>query len=104
MTQFVFVVLSGLLRAVVISCLWGWFLHPLGAPHLQNLWHAIGISGFISLFTADFHDGPADQATRSKLSKTEQDSRLYTVITASFLFHGAVLFFSWLTHFFMVKP
>lgn len=96
MGQFIGFVLSSLLRAVVISCLWGWFLHPLGVPHLQNIWHAFGVSAFIGLFTIDYIDGPADAAARKNHTEEQSKARIVLLITSSFLYHGLVLGIGWL--------
>jgi hypothetical protein len=39
-----------LLRGLVIRDGWGWFIAPLGVPHLTLL-HAAGLSGFVALLT-----------------------------------------------------
>jgi hypothetical protein len=38
-----FIVALALLRGYVLSQLWGWFVQPLGAPHIGVV-HAIGLS------------------------------------------------------------
>lgn len=40
------------LKCLVITHLWGWFIVPVGLPHIK-MWHALGIVCITMLFTYD---------------------------------------------------
>ena len=50
-----YLVLGSMLRGWVFSVLWGWFIVPLGGPHI-GIAHAIGISMVVSFLTYQHQD------------------------------------------------
>jgi hypothetical protein len=59
------VVLMALFRAFVFTYLWGWFIVPLGAPHI-GIAHAMGLALIVGLLTArpDLEDHEGEAAKR----------------------------------------
>jgi hypothetical protein len=49
-----------IVRGMVLSVLWFWFLVPLGVPPIETA-HAIGISILAGMFTAGYSDKSKDE-------------------------------------------
>lgn len=80
---------SMILRGVVISTMWAWFIVPLGVDPI-TLTHGIGLSFFMSLFVAKYRN-------------TKDDDTSEKIAQWMFIFmHPLVaLLFGWIVHSFM---
>lgn len=82
------------LLSVLVSCYWGWFLHPLGVPPLRSLWHAYGIGLIIGLFTIHVTKTSSDtmphldEDARAKMGKAMP--YFYMLVYAGLLLCGYV--------------
>lgn len=65
-----FAILNTFIFGSLLSCVWGWFIVPLGVVEI-TFWHALGISSVVSIVKVDM-PSDADLLAATKMEEEEK--------------------------------